>query len=86
MNDTYQNEWRFLNNFFTATRKQVTKNSLGSKFKRTFDHPETLYQRAQYRMQNPCEIKKSLDRKLKIFLQALNDQRIKTDEEKKEAA
>lgn len=102
MNDVYQNEWRILNNFFTATRKQITKDRLGSKFKRTFDKPKTPYQRVledptvseiekeklrtQYSTHNPFELKKNLDRKLKIFLQALNDQRTKTDEEKKEAA
>lgn len=102
MNDIYSNEWRLLNNFFTATKKQITKVRVGAKIKRTFDKPRTPYQRvledetvsqvqkeqlkATYAQLNPFELKKSLDRKLKSFYDGLKSQHLLTDHDKKEAA
>jgi hypothetical protein len=102
MNDIYQNEWRLLNNFFTAARKQTLKVRIGSKFKRTFDKPRTPFQRVLedstvseiekdklkeiYATLNPFELKKSLDKKLKIFQQQLKEQNKSTDQQNKEAA
>jgi len=102
MNDIYQNEWRYLNNFFTAVRKQTSKVRMGSKFKRTYDKPRTPYQRvledqsvsvvekeklrALYTDLDPFELKKSLDRKLKDFYKMLKQQNEITEEIKKEAA
>ena len=102
MNDIYRNEWRLLNNFFTAMRKQTSKIRVGSKFKRSFDKPRTPYARVLedstvsqvekeklrglYETLNPFELKKSLDRKLKLFHQALKEQNQKTESSEKEAA
>jgi hypothetical protein len=103
MNDIYRNEWRLLNNFFTATRKQIDKVRIGAKFKRSFDRPRTPYHRvledknisqlekdklnAIYRQLNPFDLKKSLDKKLRHFLEALKQQNVPADPSaKKEAA
>lgn len=102
MNDIYRNEWRLLNNYFTAARKQTSKIRVASKFKRTFDTPKTPYQRVlddvsisevektklreTYAMLNPFELKKSLDKKMKDFLIALKNQNQPTEVETEEAA
>ena len=102
MNSIYSNEWRLLNNFFTATKKQIEKTRVGAKFKRKFDKPRTPYQRvlddetvsqiqkeqlrATYAQLNPFELKKSLDRKLKTFYDGLKSQQLLTDHVDKEAA
>ena len=102
MNSIYSNEWRLLNNFFTATKKQIEKTRVGAKFKRKFDKPRTPYQRvlddetvsqiqkeqlrATYALLNPFELKKSLDRKLKTFYDGLKSQQLLTDHDQKEAA
>jgi len=102
MNDIYRNEWRLLNNFFTAMRKQTSKIRVASKFKRSFDQPKTPYARVLedatvseiekqrlrelYATLDPFELKKNLDRKLRAFHQALKDQHPAPDEDKKEVA
>jgi hypothetical protein len=102
MNDIYSNEWRLLNNFFTATKKQVEKTRVGAKFKRKFDKPRTPYQRVlddeavsqiqkeklrtTYEQLNPFDLKKNLDRKLKMFYDGLKSQHLSTDQDTKEAA
>jgi hypothetical protein len=102
MNDIYQNEWRLLNNFFTAARKQTSKVRMGSKFKRTFDKPATPFQRVledqtisvvekdklrqTYAVLNPFELKKSLDKKLRLFHLALKEQNQIPDAEDRRVA
>ena len=102
MNEIYQNEWRLLNNFFIAARKQTSKIRVGSKFKRSFDIPRTPFQRiledqtvselqkeqlrSTYQTLNPFELKKSLDKKLKNFYRALKLQNQLTDSIPREAA
>ena len=102
MNDIYENEWRLLNNFFTATRQQVSKVRVGAKFKRTFDKPKTPYERVleqkqisdfekvklkkQYDSLNPFELKKSLERKLREFEKLAKELAQLADQVDKEAA
>lgn len=103
MNDIYSKEWRLYNNFFIATKKQIEKTRVGAKFKRKFDKPRTPYQRVlddptvsdfqkeqlrtTYAQLDPYEIKKNLDRKLKIFYEAIKSQQNSTDpKQQKEAA
>jgi hypothetical protein len=102
MNDIYQNEWRLLNNFFIATRKQTSKVRIASKFKRTFDKPKTPYKRvledksiseiekqklrAIYAELNPFTLKKQLEQKLRNFHKALKEQNKIPDVENKKEA
>ncbi len=102
MNDIYRNEWRLLNNFFTATRKQISKTRVGSKFKRSFDKARSPYERVlddksvsdfekvklkkTFDSLNPFELKKSLDKKMRDFERALKELKTAADQNKKEAA
>jgi hypothetical protein len=83
MNDIYQNYWNPLWNFFTPVMKLKTKERVGSKIKKTYDEPQTPYQRLlasphltteqkdnlRKRIEglNPFELKRNLDLKLKLF-------------------
>jgi hypothetical protein len=45
MNDLYANEWSLLQNHFCPTLKLLSKTKINSKYKKTYDEPQTPYQR-----------------------------------------
>lgn len=87
LNDLYRNELRLYINFFQPSQKLVRKERNGSKIKRVYDIPETPYQRIlkrsdvandvkqalekQYEQLNPFQLKRSIDRKLRLIMNSL---------------
>jgi hypothetical protein len=85
MNDIYKNEHRLLINFFFPQMKLKTKLRVGAKYKRTYDKPQTPYERLvasgtlskkkheelQTLMAglNPFELMKRRESKLKAFFE-----------------
>jgi len=83
LNDLYTNEYSDYQNFFCPSVKLVEKKRMGSKYKKRYDAPQTPYQRllttktlseqktlklAQaFASLNPFELKKTIERKLKVI-------------------
>ncbi|HEY3857223.1 MAG TPA: hypothetical protein VGO67_22800 [Verrucomicrobiae bacterium] len=82
MNQVYKN-WNLFQNHFHPTFKFSHKQKQGSKYKRTYQHPQTPYQRLleldelapeikhrlklQHQALNPFKLKNSFEQDLKIF-------------------
>lgn len=87
MNGIYKNEHNLLHNFFIPQMKLKTKLRTGAKYKRTYTKPQTPYQRliecpgtpedikakltATLTGLNPFELRKKMQKKLKVFYKAL---------------
>lgn len=87
LNDLYRNELRLYINFFQPSQKLVKKERVGSKIKRVYDIAKTPYQRvlesgdipgvvkrklkAQYKQLNVFDLKRTIDRKLKLIADTL---------------
>lgn len=85
MNALYAKEWSLYQNFFRPTFKLLSKERIGSKYRRRYEDPQTPYQRlldspqvskkakAQlrrtFRSLNPFHLKKRIERKLKKIFQ-----------------
>ena len=83
MNDIYKNEWSLLQNLFYPQMKLKTKFRLGAKYKKTYEDPQTPFERVLAQASvtaetkarlielektiNPFELKKSIETKLKII-------------------
>ena len=83
INEIYQVFFNPLRNFFIPTMKLIKKERIGSKIKKTYDQPQTPYQRLlnstyltkqqkralieQYRTKNPIFLAKELQKKLKTL-------------------
>lgn len=80
MNDLYEHELMYYNNFFKPSQKLIKKKFVGAKTIRTFDAPQTPYQRvlkskhvsqenkdaltALFNSLDPIAVKKSVDKKI----------------------
>jgi len=80
LNDLYRNELRLYKNFFQPVIKLTSKERIGGRIHRTYDHAQTPYQRAidsdevedrlkeklkkVYTSLNPAQLKRSIDEKL----------------------
>jgi len=84
INNIYRNEHRLLNNFFYPNMKLKVKKRDGAKVTKTYDYARTPYKRILesniseeekkqvinlYEELNPAELKRNLDRKLRILYQ-----------------
>ena len=83
LNQLYTNEWGAYQNFFCPSVKLVEKKRVGSKYQKRYDEPQTPYQRLlaweglsaqakeslahNFAPLNPFELKKVIERKLKII-------------------
>jgi Ni,Fe-hydrogenase I large subunit len=83
LNDLYRNEFRLYKNFFQPVMKLISKERVGSKIHRKYDKARTPYQRVLesldvshstkqqltelYDSLNPAELKREIDRKLKLL-------------------
>jgi hypothetical protein len=83
INDLYRSAWDPLQNFFCPSMKLAEKKRVGARYVKKYDAPQTPYQRllaspqvrteAKARLQqqcaelNPFELKKEVERKLKII-------------------
>jgi hypothetical protein len=81
MNDLYRKEWSLYQNHFIPTMKLLSKQRIGSKYKKKYELPQTPYQRviespfvddatkeklkATHEMLNPFTLKREIERKLK---------------------
>lgn len=81
INDLYKNEWRLYTNFFCPTLKLRQKVKINSKYRKTYEPPQTPYQRvmasehvsdeAKARLKetfetlNPFALKRNIEEKLK---------------------
>jgi len=88
-NEIYQVYWNPLQNFFTPSMKLIKKERDGSKIIKQYDEPKTPYQRLiesgyltteqrkgliqKYNNLNPYFLKRELDKKLKIFFEAVEE-------------
>jgi len=86
MNSIYLAEHNLLHNFFYPQMKLKTKLRIGSKYKRTYDRPQTPYRRilacesvpqatkdaltALFITLNPFRLTKDMDKKLRAFYKA----------------
>jgi len=86
LNDLYRNELRLYKNFFQPMIKLISKERIGGKIHRKYDHPKTPYQRVLespevskqqkeqlrkiYQFLNPAELKRVIDRKLDLLWKA----------------
>lgn len=86
MNSIYTEEHRLLHNFFYPQMKLKSKLRIGSRYRRTYDRPQTPYHRILacpdvpqetkdqlttfYLTLNPFKLRKTLEDKLKLFYQA----------------
>lgn len=93
MNSIYKNEHNLLHNFFIPQMKLKTKLRIGARYRRTYTRPETPYQRLiqcpaiseemktkltdTMTSLNPFDLRKDLQKKLRLFYKALTP---KTDE------
>lgn len=87
MNDVYQT-WELYQNYFIPTMKLISKERIGSKYRKHYDIPQTPYARAlacdsiseseklklreRYSKLDPFELKRKLENKLKILFTKLN--------------
>lgn len=87
LNDLYRNELRLYINFFQPSQKLIKKERNGSKIKRVYDMPKTPYQRVlerndvsddvkqalqkHYEQLNPFQLKRTINRKLRIIMDLL---------------
>ncbi len=85
LNDLYANELRLFKNFFQPVIKLISKERLGGHIKRKYDAPKTPYERLMqnpgvakskkeelqniYEALNPAELKRQIDKKLKLLKQ-----------------
>jgi hypothetical protein len=81
INDLYRNEWRLYTNFFCPTLKLKEKIKINSKYRKTYEPPQTPYQRAiasehvsekekarlteTFVTLNPFALRRSIEEKLK---------------------
>ncbi len=86
LNDLYSQEWDAFQNFFRPSVKLIEKKRIGSKYRKRYDEPQTPCQRilaavevadeqkarlkAQFDQLDPFELKKTIERKLKIIFAA----------------
>ncbi len=89
MNEIYTEYWNPLQNFFLPTFKLKEKIRIGARIKKTYDKPQTPFQRLidsnaltdekkaelsqKKKALNPFELKKGLEQKLTNFFKILND-------------
>jgi hypothetical protein len=87
INDLYKNEWPLYNNFFCPTLKLKSKHRVKSKYVKTYEFPQTPYQRlilsetvsseAKQKLTetflklNPFSLKKMIESKLKLIFNTL---------------
>lgn len=80
LNDLYRNELRFYKNFFQPVIKLTSKERIGGRISRKYDHPQTPYKRVidsseveegpkqkllkVYISLNPAQLKRAIDEKL----------------------
>jgi hypothetical protein len=85
MNDVYENEWSWYQNYFMPTQKLISKEKMNSKYKKKYDKAKTPYQRVLesesvsqekkmelalfYQTLNPFELKKAIEKKLRKIFQ-----------------
>jgi hypothetical protein len=83
INDLYKNEWSLFNNYFCPTLKLKEKQKLNSKYIKTYETPQTPYQRLAvsndvtdlakakleilYKSLNPFTLKRKIETKLKTI-------------------
>ena len=83
LNDIYENEFRFLNNFFFTTRKLISKKRVAKKIVKKYGEAKTPYRRIldskkvginvkmkliqQYQKLNPAELQRNLIIKLRAL-------------------
>lgn len=81
INDLYENEWRLYTNFFCPTLKLKEKVKINSRYRKTYEPPQTPYQRViasevtsekakarlakTFETLNPFALKKAIEKKLK---------------------
>jgi len=86
LNDLYQGELRLFKNFFQPVIKLVLKERIRGRIYRRYDKPKTPYQRVMesqgvpeekkqqlsgiYESLNPAQLKRSIDRKLRVLSRA----------------
>lgn len=94
MDHIYKNYWNVLQNFFIPVFKLHSKERIGARTKRIYDQPQTPYQRLvrggylgddqiynlEKRMKtlNPVQIRKELEKQLKLFWEEAERHRIRT--------
>jgi hypothetical protein len=87
LNDLYQNEWSRMTNFFSPTLKLKEKRRVNSRYVKTYEPPQTPYQRLLaspditaeakeqlhllYNLLNPFILRKSIQTKLKAIFTTL---------------
>lgn len=85
MNDLYENEWCWYQNYFIPTQKLLSKEKVNSKYKKRYEKAKTPYQRLlesthinqekkmalalHYQTLNPFELKKIIEKKLRKIFQ-----------------
>jgi hypothetical protein len=60
INDLYTHEWSLLHNHFLPSAKLRTKTRIGSKYHKTYDQPQTPYQRLLKCREVPAEARTAL--------------------------
>jgi hypothetical protein len=89
MNEIYSVYWCPLQNFFTPSRKLIKKERINSKIKKTYDKPQTPYQRLinsgyltshqrrslikRFKNLDPFILKRELNKKLNILFQKVDE-------------
>ena len=84
MNDLYRCEWSLLNNYFCPSMKLIKKIKVGSKYRNTYDEPQTPYQRllksgkigekkkaelrAIFKTLDPYSLRQSIEAKLAVIM------------------
>lgn len=97
MNDLYHNELRVYKNFFQPVMKLVEKTREGGRIHRKYDTPATPYERIMksecihsetkqaltrvYESQNPAELKRKIDAKLRNLYKAYERKTARTSDE-----
>jgi len=87
INDLYKNEWSLFNNYFCPTLKLKEKLKINSRYVKTYEPPQTPYQRLMdseniipdtknnlkevYNSLNPFTLKRTIEEKLKIIFTTL---------------
>ena len=82
LNELYRDYWNPYQNYFCAKMKLVGKTRIGSKYQKTYDTPQTPYERASSELPelnkpelDPFELKKCIDKKLKTINAILQKKR-----------
>lgn len=86
LNDLYKTEWSLFNNFFCPSMKLKEKQRINSRYRKTYDSPQTPYQRILassavsdntkiklcqlYSSLNPFKLKAGIDEKLRRIFEA----------------